>query len=85
MSTEQEDKVNDNKFRVVSVEKTDPPEGMSDGHWHRYVIGQGSSKIEGIRNGSLKAVTQHAETFAEDLNARATKGYSAYAARSQKK
>ena len=84
MSTELEDKMSENKYRVVSVEKTEPPEGMPDGNWHRYIIGQGSAKIEGLKPGTLKAVTQHAETVAEDLNSRAGGGNSAYAARKRK-
>jgi hypothetical protein len=71
----------DNKYRVISVEKTDPPAGMEGGNWFHYIIGQGSSKIEGRRLGTLKAVTRHAEEFAENLNMRGTKGYSAYSSR----
>jgi hypothetical protein len=85
MTPEQEDKQRDHKYRVVSVEKTTPPEGMPDGNWYRYVIGQGTSRIEGIRLGTLKAVTRHAEEFAENLDTRTSIGYSAYAARKQKK
>jgi len=84
MSTEPQDNTRENKYRVVSVEKTDAPEGMPDGNWHRYVIGQGRSRIEGLKPGSLKTVTQHAETVAEDLNARAAGGNSAYAPRKRK-
>lgn len=70
------------KYRVVIVEKSPPPEGMPGDNWHRYVIGQGSSSIEGRKPGSLKAVTLHAETVAEDLNSRTGKGGgSAYAPR----
>ena len=54
---------------------------MPGDNWHRYIIGQGGSKIEGIKPGTLKAVTLHAETVAEDLNARAGKGGSTYAPR----
>jgi hypothetical protein len=84
MITEPDENTRKNRFRVVSVEKTTPPAGMPDGNWHRYIIGQGSSKIEGKKPGSLKSVTEHAETVAEDLNMRATKGNSAYAARKRK-
>ena len=77
----QQDQTNKLKFHVVTVEKTTPPEGMPGDNWHRYVIGQGGSRIEGIKPGTLKAVTQHAETVAEDLNARAGKGGSTYAPR----
>lgn len=79
MSTESKSKIHGNRFQVESVEITDPPEGMPDGNWCRYVIGQGTSKIECIRSGSLKAVTQHAEAYARDLNDRFSKGLSPYA------
>jgi hypothetical protein len=85
MSTEQTVSTNDNKYRVVSVTKANPPAGMEDGDWYRYVIGQGSSHMECTRLGTLNAVTKHAEEFAESLNLRASKGYSAYAARKQTK
>ena len=69
------------KYKVITVEKTLPPVGMPGDNWHRYVIGQGTSKIEGKKPGTLKAVTQHAEAVAEDLNLRAGKGGSTYAPR----
>jgi ribonuclease HIII len=84
MSTDATSAHIDSKFRVESVEKSDPPEGMPDGDWHRYVVGHGESKIEGYKSGSLVAVTHHAEAFAEDLNARAARGYSVYAGRKRK-
>lgn len=69
------------KYRVMTVEKIPPPDGMT-GNWHHYVIGEGNSKIEGKRPGTLQAVTQHAETVAESLNLRAGKGsYPTYIAR----
>lgn len=84
MSTELENETIELKYRVVSIEKTDPPEGMSDGDWHRYVVGYGKSIIEGTKSGSLITVTEHAETFAEGLNARSAKGNSTYVAYKQK-
>lgn len=76
-----EDDTNVLKYRVTTVEKTTTPQGMPGDNWHRYVIGRGSSKIEGKKPGSLKAVTQHAETVAEDLNSRAGRSGSTYAPR----
>ena len=46
----QDNESNKLKYQVVSVEKTTPPEGMPGDNWHRYVIGQGSAKIEGLKN-----------------------------------
>lgn len=73
-------------YKVVSVEKTDPPEGADGGNWYRYVVGRGdSSSLVGSRRGTLKQVTEHAETLADDLNARSgRKGKSVWAPRQQK-
>ncbi|MDH3633087.1 MAG: hypothetical protein OES20_00130 [Gammaproteobacteria bacterium] len=69
------------KFPVTSIEKTDPPKGVTEGEWYEYVIGQGTSEIKGKRSGSLKSVTAYVKEYAENLNQRSTLGYSAYAAR----
>ena len=58
------------KYNVVSIEKIDTPDGMAGDNWHRYIIGQGGGKIEGLKEGTLNEVTLHAENFAEDLNGR---------------
>ncbi len=83
--TETEIRTTGPKYKVLSVEKTEPPKGLPEGLWHRYVIGQDDSRIEGFKPGSLQTVTRHAEEFAENLNARASKGYSTYAARKPNK
>ena len=70
---------NKEKYSVITVEKIQPPEGMPEGKWHRYVIGRGHAKIEGTKPGTLKSVTEHAETVANDLNSRAQKGGSYFA------
>lgn len=84
MLSEQEKKSLKEKFRMIEVEKISPPEGMPGNNWHRYVIGQGRSRIEGMKPGTLKAVTQYAEEFAENLNSRASGKYSSYAPRKKK-
>jgi len=72
------------KYHLLSVEKTDAPKGQAGSNWHHYVIGQGSAKIEGYRPGSLKSVTEHAETVVTDLNARTASGKSTYAVSKKK-
>ena len=72
------------QYRVESVEEVPPPDGMPEANWFRYIISEGRSIIEGFRPGSLYSVTQHAETFANDLNARAANGYSFYVSRKSK-
>lgn len=73
--------INRLNYRVISVEKSTAPEGMTGDNWHLYVVGQGTARIEGKKAGTLKSVTEHAEAFAEDLNSRTGKGGSTYAPR----
>ena len=69
-------------YQVVKVEKIDTPDGMSGNNWHRYVIERKDSSIEGMKPGTLKGVTKHAESVAEDLNERVGgRASSVYAAR----
>ena len=68
------------KYHVESVEKVDTPEGMPEGNWCKYIIGSGASKIEGMKPGTIKAVTAHAELVAEDLNSRTSRVKATYAA-----
>jgi len=71
-------------YQVESIKETDPPEGMTEGKWFSYVVGQGTSKITCIRSGTLEEITLHAESYVSDLNNRTSKGVSPYAQRSQK-
>lgn len=72
-------------YKVVSVEKTDPPEGIDGGNWCKYIVGRGDSSLVGSRRGTLKQVTEHAETLVSDLNARSgRKGKSVWAPKQQK-
>lgn len=73
------------KYNVTSVEKVDTPEGMPGDDWHRYVLGEGTSKIEGLRPGTLGKVTEHAQKFCEELNDRIGRGGSTYSPRSKQK
>ena len=73
------------QFKVVSVEKIDPPSATAEGEWYQYVIHHESSSIEGKRSGSLQSVKEYAEEYAKTLNQRAQFGYSAYATRKSKK
>lgn len=57
-------------FNVMSIEKTDTPEGMPGDNWYKYIIGKGSSEIQGLKMGSLKEVTAHANNVANDLSDR---------------
>ena len=84
MILEENDNVAEQKYRVMTVEKTLPPDGMT-GDWYHYVIGEGNSRIDGKKGGSLQAVREHAETVAATLNNRAaSRSYSTYAVRKKK-
>ncbi len=58
------------EYRVISVEKTEPPEGAEGKDWYRYIIERAGSTIAGHRRGTAQQVTRHAKAFADDLNAR---------------
>ena len=84
MTTENELPGGLGKYKVISVEKADPPAGMTGDNWYQYIISAGNSKVIGCKPGTLNAVTEHAETAAADLNARASRVGSIYAPRSKK-
>lgn len=78
----QAERMGKDHYQVESVEKIKTPDGMSGTNWHRYVIHRNGSAIEGMKRGTLKSVTQHAESVASDLNERAGgHASSVYAAR----
>jgi hypothetical protein len=85
MEIDQDEAQPDRRYRVVSVQKIDAPEGMAGTNWHRYVIARGTSLIKGLRTGTLRSVTAHAENYVEVLNDRSVRGYSSYASRQQKR
>ena len=77
--------VKDNGYNVISVTKTDPPEGIKGDNWYHYIIKRADSTIEGNRSGTLEQVTAHANEFVEELNARTgRKGTSVWAPNKKK-
>lgn len=72
------------KYQLESIEETNPPEGINTGIWYSYIIGRGTSKINGAKLGTLRSVTEHAESVVEDLNERANKHGSIYVSRTRK-
>ena len=75
----------ENKYTVTSIEKTDPPDGVTEGDWYEYVIGTGASEIRGKRSGTKKAVTAYVKEYAENLRQRSALGYSSYTSRKGQK
>jgi hypothetical protein len=62
------------KYRVIAVEKTTAPDGLTGNNWYRYVIQKGKSVMECKKPGSLKEVTVHAESVADLINSRNGRG-----------
>lgn len=75
----------DRLYRVVSIEKADPPQGLAGNIWYQYVIARGTSIIEGMQAGNATEVRKHAEEFADRLNERAKLGVYTYSARKRNK
>ena len=71
-------------YVVASVQTTDAPGGGNDGRWCEYILENGSSTINGCRNGTVKQVTEYAKEFAEVLNERQS-GARYYPSASRKK
>lgn len=58
------------QFIIESIEKTEPPSGMTKGDWFAYTLTNQSAPISGVRSGTLKSVTSYLEEYVENLNAR---------------
>lgn len=58
------------EYRLVRVEKTDPPAGANGGSWYRYVVARHNAEIVGNRCGSLQQVRRYAQEFTDALNTR---------------
>lgn len=76
---------NDFEYALISVEKTDPPNGEVGGSWYQYIVGRGNASLVGKRRGTLKQVKEHAEALAVDLNARRGLKVSQYGRHGHKK
>ncbi len=74
----------DKTYQVVTVEKTEPPVGIEDGNWYRYVIALEGETIVGNRRGTLKQVTEYAEESAMNLSSRVARGTSSWSSRKKK-
>ena len=57
-------------YKILSIEPTEPPDGMEGTDWHCYVIEQGKNRIHGYQQGKIKAVTRAVEAIVVQLNER---------------
>jgi len=72
------------EYRLVRVEKTDPPAG-ANGCWCRYVVARHNAEIVGNRCGSLQQVRRYAQEFTDALNTRSIAlGHSVWARQHRK-
>ena len=55
------EKASHETYKIVTIEKSEAPNGLTGDDWHHYVIGRGKSIIEGDKVGTLKEVTVHAK------------------------
>lgn len=60
-------------FRIDSIVEAPAPKGC-EGVWHRYVIVQGTNRIDGLRAGPCSEVSLHVEGVVARLNDRFRKG-----------
>ena len=57
-------------FKLISIEESPPPEGVRQGTWHRYVVANGLTEINGYAPGSRRIVQRRAREYVEQLNAK---------------
>jgi hypothetical protein len=57
-------------FRLVSIDRTDPPAGAIGKNWYRYTIRQGTNAINGYLQGTATGVRHTAEQIVGQLNER---------------
>jgi len=57
-------------YEIVSIKRSDTPDGMEGKDWYAYVIAQGPHIINGYRKGKLNAVTLAVEEVVAQLNER---------------
>ncbi len=61
---------NPEAFRLVAIERTEPPAGAAGRNWYRYTIRQNANAIHGYLQGTAVAVKTAAEQIVGQLNER---------------
>ena len=62
--------VDDERYRLISIDAVRAPEGCTGNDWHVYKIAQGENGITGYRHGKLASVTTEVEAIVTALNGR---------------
>ena len=65
-----EHKVDDERYRLISIDAVRAPEGCTGTDWHIYKIARGENGITGYRHGELARVTTDVEAIVIALNGR---------------
>ncbi len=65
-----DERVDDERYRLISIDPVRAPEGCSGSDWHVYRIAQGVNAITGYRRGDFARVTVDVETIVTALNGR---------------
>ena len=62
--------VDQQQYKLKSIEPSNPPEGAEGPDWFHYIIVQGSNTIYGYRQGDLYSITSSIEDKVTLLNER---------------
>jgi hypothetical protein len=65
-----EQTIDDERYRLISIDAVGAPEGCTGTDWHVYRIAQGGNGITGYRHGELALVTTEVEAIVTALNGR---------------
>jgi hypothetical protein len=65
-----DESVDDECYRLISIDAVRAPQGCSGSDWHVYRIVQGDNEITGYRRGDLARVRTDVETIVTALNGR---------------
>jgi len=57
-------------FKIVSVEPSEAPDDLDGANWYCYIIGRGTNRIRGYRQGNLTSITESLEEIVVNLNER---------------
>lgn len=57
-------------FRLIAIERAEPPTGADGKNWYRYTITQGANAINGYLQGTATGVKNAAEQIVGQLNER---------------
>jgi hypothetical protein len=65
-----DEKIDDERYRLISIDAVRAPEGCAGRDWHVYRITQGKNGITGYRRGDLAGVRADVEAIVTALNGR---------------